>query len=124
MSIELHSTLLTMSGGGFLVCFVLVFAFFITVHSQLFKLLKLLRTGFPAVYKDLGEPSLFNSSIKNQARVLKFIFKKEYALLDNHQIETLGSRLRTTYKISFILVSTMFLAFFLTSYLNSIIPTY
>jgi len=48
-----------------------------------------IKMDFPRVYSDIGSPSLFNSSIKNNWLFLKFLWKGDYRKLGNPSLTKL-----------------------------------
>ena len=72
----------------FAILTIMVFLWFYLVHS----LYKLLSDNHQALYKEMGEPTLFlNNTPRSGIALMKFIFRKQYKARGDIKLEKLGA---------------------------------
>ncbi len=69
-----------------------------------FDFLNALKRDHRAIWKELGEPSLFlNNSLRNNFLVVRFLYKRQYLQLEGEIFREKAARLRMAYIVALIL---------------------
>lgn len=71
-----------------------------------------IRTHHPSAWRDLGEPSFWNRSIKSDIRWLRYVWKSGYRSLGDKTLNRIGGRLKALqigYFVSWLLLVLLFI---------------
>jgi len=74
----------------FFLIFILVLFYFHYIN----KMFGILEITYPEIWKRLGEPRFFSSSLRTSQNVVLFLLKRDYMFLDNYELVSAARKAR------------------------------